>query len=243
MALEGLNFGSFQNIIDLGCGFGFFTSSLKGKIRYDAAVTGIDRIDKYRSMFLETCNNIGIKGTFYSSGAEMIKALPSNSFDLILSSYSIYFFPELIPQIARILKPEGGLVIITHSTKHVPECINLARESLIEFGTPPPDKFPYEELIERFDDADAFAVLSKYFNQVSVKEFESSLVFNKNNFAELRKYFEFKKPYYIPSNIKLKQLLFERMMEKLMNHLRLHELFTITKNDIIYTSFEPFKNE
>jgi len=242
MALEKLKFGTIKNIMDLGCGFGFFTSSLKGKIRSDAQITGIDRIDNYRSLFLETCKSIGAEGIFYSSGAEIIKSLPSNSFDLILSSYSIYFFPELIPQIARILLPEGYLVIITHSTKHVPECIDLVKDSLIELKTPAPEKFPYEELIGRFDDADAFVKLSEHFNKVIVKEYKSSLVFQINMYEELKQYFEFKKPYYIPSNLKLTQPLFDKMMEKLKTHLTLFKQFTITKNDKIYISFEPVKN-
>ena len=102
-ALEGLNLESANEILDLGCGFGFFTLSLKNKVPLNAAVIGIDRISQNRASFLDACRSIGIKGKFNGSGIDSIKTLPSNRFELILCSYALYFFPEIMFQIGALV--------------------------------------------------------------------------------------------------------------------------------------------
>ena len=41
LALDGLDLSSSKRILDLGCGFGFFTEALKGRVSNDAIITGV----------------------------------------------------------------------------------------------------------------------------------------------------------------------------------------------------------
>src|SRR5512147_1718087 len=79
MALAGLDLRSCRRILDLGCGFGFFTEGVGGKVHPDATATGIDQVGNYRSHFLDACRRAGIRGRFYSSGASRTRKFPAGS--------------------------------------------------------------------------------------------------------------------------------------------------------------------
>lgn len=64
IALNGLNLSGARKIIDLGCGCGFFTRGLKGRIQKDVEIVGIDRHSKCKQLYLNACEIIGVSGTF-----------------------------------------------------------------------------------------------------------------------------------------------------------------------------------
>jgi len=88
-ALGSSDLSRCRTILDIGCGFGFFTEALKGKVHQDAVVTGIDMIPGYEEYFLEACRQSGVKGFFLSSGTESIQYFSSRSWDLIICSYAL----------------------------------------------------------------------------------------------------------------------------------------------------------
>ncbi len=241
-ALVGLPLKSRKAILDLGCGFGFFTRSLKGKINPRAKILGIDRIPDYRPLFLETCVSVNLTGDFKGTGVSSILTLPSKTFDMVICSYALYFFPDIIPEIARILKPSGLFVCITHSNNHANECINLVKGSIVDLNIPPSSYLPYQELISRFDNKNGFDLLSPWFADVKEKEYTNSLVFNNNDFANLKLYFEFKKPYYLPHNHDQANKIIEKVNTKLEVDLQAGILFRITKDDTIFICSKPLLN-
>ncbi len=63
IALEGIDFSQAEKLLDLGCGFGFFSQALKGKIIPQARVTGIDCHSGYRDFYIDLCKKAGIEGS------------------------------------------------------------------------------------------------------------------------------------------------------------------------------------
>ncbi|MEJ2595694.1 MAG: methyltransferase domain-containing protein [bacterium] len=241
-ALEGLNLISASKILDLGCAFGFFTRALGNRIDPDSMITGIDHTKAYRHDFLESCHSIGVKGYFYGTGVEKVYALPDDAFDLVLSSYSIYFFPDILPEIRRILKPEGHFVIISHATNHAGECIRFIMETFQEMEIVQPSFFPYQELVSRFNDNNGKQILSRWFDEVVMKEHRSALLFRPEDFQSLKRYFQFKKPYYIPGDSKNSQRIANKALERLKALLDQGKSFRVTKDDVIFVCTKPRKN-
>ena len=241
-ALEGLPLKSSKTILDLGCGFGFFTRSLKGKIRPGAKILGIDRIPGYRPLFLDSCESVNLKGDFKGTGATSLFALPSDSVDLVICSYALYFFPDIIPEISRILKPSGLFICITHSNNHANECIHLVREIFVVLNIPAPTQLPYQELMNRFDNRNGFDLLSPWYADVIQKKYSSSLLFEEPDFNNLQLYFKFKKPYYIPNNLNLDTTnrILEKAIDKLKTVLQAGIIFRITKDDTIFICSKPY---
>ena len=63
-ALRNVNIKDATQVIDLGCGFGFFTMALKEKINNTAIVSGIDCFAEYREPYLSVCRKMGFTGRF-----------------------------------------------------------------------------------------------------------------------------------------------------------------------------------
>ena len=238
-ALSSLDLETARAILDLGCGFGFFTQSLKDKVSVQATIQGIDQIPAYKTVYLDHCLAAGLRGTFSGAGIKSIKQLPDASFDLILCSYSLYFFPDIIPDIARLLKPSGHAVIITHDDQHAIECMDLVRATFKEAGHASPEKLPYEDLIRGFNGTNGQKLLSPFFRSTVKKEYRSALIFKQGEFDELKSYFEFKKPYYFPGEKEVSEHLTGLILDKLKIILKSGIPFRITKDDTIFICSEP----
>ena len=231
-ALEGLSFRSGENILDVGCGFGFFTLALKGRVRKGTKVLGIDRFAAYRKPFLDSCKSAGLDGRFTGSGIKTVYSLPSASFDLVLCSYCLYFFPGIIPELSRILKPDGIFVTITHAESHMKELIAFIKETYKMLKLHVSSLLPCEKLTNNFNDKNGGSLLSPSFARVKQKEYLSSLVFKPDNFKDLKTYLMVKRPFFIPDHLKDKDLIFDKIMSRL--HQKLIPEFRITKDDSIF---------
>jgi SAM-dependent methyltransferase len=197
LALHGLDLSGCRRILDLGCGFGFFTAALKGRVHPDAVVTGVDIIGEYEPLFLDTCKEAGLGGEFRSSGISAVRDLEDASIDLILCSYSLYFFPESIGDLARLLKGVGRLVAITHHKEGLREAIRIARNFLGERGLLEEGKrLPIEELLSEFSSENGYEILSRWFQDVRALNYENALVFGCEELSPLLEYFRFKWPFF-----------------------------------------------
>ena len=97
VALEGADLSHVHRVLDLGCGYGFFTERLTGRLGSQAHITGIDVIEKNnRDSFLHAVDHMGYTGTFIQGSADLIRDMADSGFDLVITSYSLYFFPHLI---------------------------------------------------------------------------------------------------------------------------------------------------
>lgn len=52
---------------------------------------------------------------------------------MVLCSYAMYFFPEIIPEVSRILKNDGVFIVITHATPHLHQFSDFVRAILVVF--------------------------------------------------------------------------------------------------------------
>ncbi len=99
-----------KTVLDLGCGEGRYSRTLKSK---GAIVTAIDPVAE----FISHAKLLDPESTYIESFAESIP-LPDNSFDLILSYLTIIDIDDMeatSKEIIRLLKPNGQLIIVTLS--------------------------------------------------------------------------------------------------------------------------------
>lgn len=238
-ALANFSFENVKNILELGCGFGFFTRALKDKINSDVSILGIDRCPDYQRAYLNSCNMAGIQGNFEGDGVKNLHKINDNSYGFIICSYAMYFFPDVIPEISRILKPGGTFITITHSLNHLSELISFIKKIFKEQGLYYPDLLPYEKLIRNFTDENGIRLLSKSFENIEEKDYKSSLVFVKGDEENLAKYLRFKQPFYIPDAAKKLPEVYTNIISELCNKLVEGNTFRITKDDTIYICNNP----
>jgi len=194
-ALEGLALGEVKNVLDLGCGYGFFTEKLAARLHSQAHITGIDLIEKNnRDSFLHTVRQMGYKATFIQGSAEVIRDMPEKSYDLIVTSYSLYFFPHLIPEIARILKRSGVFIAVTHSRNSLHEVAAFVSRSMKKTGIDPPEDLKIHALFHAFSLEEGLDKLSPYFEEVERIVYQNSLVIPFEHFNDFLEYITIKKP-------------------------------------------------
>lgn len=239
VALEGLDFNGDKTILDLGCGFGFFTRSLKGRVSKNSNIMGVDRCAGYDKAFYHSCSIAGVKGNFKGIGAEYLHDIPTNFFDHIICSYALYFFPDVISQISRILKSNGFFVTITHSAQHLFELFSYVKKAFYAQKIIIPECLPYEKLIGNFNDKNGYELLSPYFGFVEEKKYSSSLIFKMGDEENFKKYLKFKQPFYVPAHSTKGNIYYDRIIERLCDGLRSGKPFRITKDDTIYVCYKP----
>ncbi len=149
-ALDSLDLSACRTILDLGCGFGFFTLGLQKRIAPGARITGIDYYGSYRNIYLDACKQAGIKGDFNPKGIYAIETMPPDSVDMVLCSYALYYFPGYISRIARIIHPDGTFVAITHSRPHLHKLTTFIKGVLKTNGIPYIEPLPDDALISNF---------------------------------------------------------------------------------------------
>ncbi len=164
--LNQADLSSCQNVLELGCAFGAFTEALKDKLHPEAKITGIDIIPEYKPFFLEACRRAGYSGYFSSSGIDRIKKYPADSFDLVICSYALYFFPDMIPEIARVLKKDGLFVTITHSQADMQEIVGIVKKILRQNNSlDDKQSLPIELIFEQFSAENGKNASPSFFRQ------------------------------------------------------------------------------
>ena len=242
-AFRGLDLSGCRTVLDIGCGFGFFSGGLAGKLGPDAEITGIDRYEKYRNPYMETAGKAGLKSNFISEGISAVNHFDECSYDMVICSYALYFFPDFIPEVARILKDDGMFVVITHSCPHMKELTYLVNGILASENMPHERLLPYEMLINRFCDHNGTGLLAPWFSNISRKEFRSEIVFTPPDFDKFAEYFRFKFPFFIPCGKKDEKKLTDLILHKVNQLLEETGSFIITKDDTIFICSKPVKNK
>ncbi len=242
-ALDGLDLSNAREVLDLGCGFGFFTEALGGKVHPGARVTGIDRFPEYEYFYYLACEKAGLRADFKSSGIETSRKLPSSSFDLIICSYAMYFFPGYISEISRILKDDGIFIAITHSLPHMEEFCSYVRGVLKENGLIVTIDLPYETLISQFSNLNGASLLKPWFGQVDAKPYLCNLVFGSGDHENLIDYFNFKHYFFIPEMIDPDDRLHANVIDHIRRDLKEKGGMKVSKNDTIFVCRSPKGHE
>ncbi|MCD4746925.1 MAG: class I SAM-dependent methyltransferase [Bacteroidales bacterium] len=240
IALKNLNLLSSKNILDLGCGFGFFTRALKNKVCPDATITGLDCFKEYKNKFLNSCTESGFKGKFNSSGISALNKFESNSFDLILCSYALYFFPESISEISRIMKNNSIFIVITHNKSHLKEITKIINNFFIKNNIYITKELPHDKLIENFSGENGYMLLKQYIGNIKKIEYKNSLFFNIEYLHNFIEYFRFKKSFFIPGDLYYDNKLMDLIENNLNEQIKSKKRLLITKNDTIFVCTQPF---
>ena len=234
MALEKVDFSNVLNILDLGCGYGYFTRGLKGKVHSNTIITGIDCHARNKQLYLNACSETGIQGNFISEGISYIKSIDSKSIDLILCSYALYFFPEYIHEIARVLKDNGTFVVITHAQPHMKEFTQYVKDILYNEGVECQEPLPYESLIQGFSNENGEELLSTDFLNIESINYIGRLVFDYNDIESFVSYFKFKRSFFIPCKETDIEDMSAIILNRINTDLQRFKKFEISKNDIIF---------
>ncbi len=186
VALSNIDLGSVHDVLDLGCGFGFMAEVIAARVAPDARFLGIDACSENSSSYLECVKASGRDCEF--SHYQISDTLPwgDRSFDLVLASYSLYFFTDIIPEIVRVLRPGGIFITITHFLDSFSELYRAA--NLSEKDT------PMFKLISRFPAENGEKILTKYFTSVERIDYCNMLNFRKKDLKDLLEYTRFKLP-------------------------------------------------
>jgi len=179
--LEGLALPDARQVLDLGCGFGFWSEALARRVSGAARFVGVDVCAGTAEAYVERLRAAGREAQFVCRDlSSAVLDWPSASFDVIIAGYSLYFFPEVLPEVARLLVPAGVFVGVTHTQQS-------CRDLLAVVGLAEDDP-GLVELIGRFSVENGARELERWFVQVQRVDYENSLVFSRGHFDELWDY-------------------------------------------------------
>lgn len=239
IALEGLQLQDCKTALDFGCGFGYFTRALKDRINPECKILGIDLCPENEASYLESTRIANLNGEFSGSDEKVILTIPTDTVDLVICSYALYFFPAIMSEISRVLKPSGVFISITHSKTHLTEVLSFIRDVFEELGIQKPESLPCQSLSDNFNDSNGSQLLSPWFSNIEEKKYNNSLHFKIDDFEDLKKYFKFKQGHFIEDNIDYKDKVLNKMMSSLRLQLQQERTFKITKNDAIFICKKP----
>jgi SAM-dependent methyltransferase len=177
--LKGRNISS---IIDIGCGYGWFEEGLEGPYE---RVVGIDCHGENERPFLTAARRVAAAASFLKLRLPAPIPVADGTFDLAVAAYSLYFFPESLGEIRRVLKSGGVLLVITHS------------ESMMEEGERHFSFTNLRALIGRFSAENGEARLKAHFSKVEIIDYPNALVFPRGSIEDLEKYIDFKREFIV----------------------------------------------
>lgn len=192
-ALKGVDFSRVHNILDLGCGFGFSTLGFRGKLRPNTHIVGLDMQETYQRPFLQACESVGAIGEFHASDVAELATYPPSSFDLVFCCYSLYFFPQAVADIARVLNKDGTFIAVTHSQETLAELVRYLPPTLKSLGIRVPELLGIQRLMRVFSSENGEELLYPSFGEVERRIFANQLRFGPGELRHLEVYLAMKK--------------------------------------------------
>ncbi len=230
LALKGIGLESLKAVLDLGCGFGFMAEKMVEMTAPGVRITGMDACKENEEAFLSVFQRAGREAEFLLY--EISDSLPFDpeSFDLVISSYSIYFFPGIIPDVARVLRKEGLFLVITHSRSSFTglyEAMGISRKD---------SEIP--RLLRAFSAENGEEKLSRSFRDIERIDFPNTLSFTERDFNDLMLYAGFKLPLLL-RDCDNHGLLPDAYKKRLLFSLSDKKEILIDKNDTIFRCRGP----
>ncbi|OPY03106.1 MAG: Methyltransferase domain protein [Syntrophorhabdus sp. PtaB.Bin047] len=202
-----------RSILDLGCGYGWFEEVMPGGLDL---IVGIDCLPENEAPFLANASARAREAAFRVMTLPAPTGLPADHFDLVLSLYSLYFFPGAVGEIARVLKPGGSFLSLTHSA------------SMLEEGQHYFDFRNLRKVIERFSAENGEAFLRQHFTTVSHIDYPNALLFREGDEDSLALYIDFKREF-IEKDVDPRIV-----RDKMLSELRRKGELRFNKNDRIF---------
>lgn len=225
VALRGLDLSSVRRILDLGCGFGFMTEQLARRVADDAEFVGVDVWPDNEQAFRQRVVQAGRRADFRCMEVNSTLPWPEGAFDLVCCCFSLYFFPEVIPEIARVLTGDGLLLIVTHSERSVEGQLAVAG-----YGTA---ASKLVALARMFSAENGREKLAGSFSRIKRIDYHNELRFEAGHREELDAYLRFKLPLLVP-NAALGDDLPEGLRRFIEDRLADPGEVVIDKNDAIF---------
>lgn len=188
--LSGLDLSFARSALDLGCGFGFLTDTIAARLAPDAQIVGLDACRANENAYLARVARTGRSVRFIHEHIDTRLDWPDESFDLVIASFSLYFFASVVPEIARVLTPGGMFLTITHTEK---SCRDLLRVA----GLPGPNS-RLLDIVRQFSVESADEVLKPWFGEIERIDYRNSLTFEPAHRDDLLTYLRFKLPLLAP---------------------------------------------
>jgi SAM-dependent methyltransferase len=230
VALDGLDLSKATNVLDLGCGFGFMSEALVRRFGRDARIIGVDACATNEQPYLERVAGACPAGSFVCQRIDTRLDWPDDSFDLIVASYSLYFFPEVIADVARVLTPRGLFIALTHAEQ---SCRGLlCAVGGVEIGSP---QLPVSRNFSAENGSD---LLTPWFDEVERVEYRNSLVFEAAEQDDLRTYLRFKLPFLSPASEPGSELP-EPLWQAVQTSLARQGRVVLPKNDAVFRCRKP----
>jgi SAM-dependent methyltransferase len=204
-----------RTMLDLGCGYGWVEQSVPPGLDY---ILGLDCLAENRAAFLETSGKIAKGVEFKQVRLSTDIPAPSTAFDLVIAAYSLYFFPGIIPEVKRLLRPQGVFLVITHS------------ESMLEEGQQFFDFRNLREVIRSFSAENGEEKLRNHFSRVDFIDYPNTLLFTTGSDRDLASYIDFKKEF-ISRDVDPKVV-----TEKMLEELRKNGSVKFNKDDRIFVA-------
>lgn len=184
VALDGRDLSGVQDVLDLGCGFGFMAEKLAGRVAAAARFIGVDALESNRLPFTRRVRAAQCDARFVPARLDGRLDWPDRSFDLVVASYSLYFFPRTVPEIARVLRPGGSFLGVTHSEASMQAMVRLA-------GVPEKES-PLLMLVRGFSAENGAGVLGRWFDGVTRCDYPNTLCFHLDDVEDLLTYLQYK---------------------------------------------------
>ncbi len=243
IALEGLALSWARHILELGCGYGAFTNKLAGRLHHDAEITGIDMVAENGPHFYAVVDALGYRCSFIHGNASLIKRMATDSFDLVIASYSLYFFPQLIEDIARILNPEGVFVVITHSRHSLVEILEFIPKCLTKMGLGRPGRTRLARLFDVISMENGHRKLALYFDRIETVLYKNRLMFSREDIKDCLDYI-MKKDTLLFKDIEdkyplQKETIRSHFYNDLNQYIMEKGFLSVTKDDAIFRCYHP----
>jgi SAM-dependent methyltransferase len=245
IALNGIDLSKKGRVLELGCGYGFFIEKLNNRLLDDAVICGVDLVENNREIYLNTVGSIGYRGTFLKDSVEVMKNFKDSSYDLIIASYSLYFFPGILDEVARILKPDGVFITLTHSMYSLREITDLIPECIESIGINAPEEIKLNKLFMQFSKENGNNKLLPYFEIVEKIDFDNKMIFQIDHIDDCIYYIEKKRHLiykevldrYPDMVVDLESCLSQRVFY----HAKINKEIVITKDDAVFRCYNPQK--
>ncbi len=230
VALDGLDLSSATRILHLGCGFGFMAEKLVGRVAPDAELVGVDAWQSNEKPFLERVSSAGRTGRFCCMELDSVLPWEDQSYDVVVCCFSLYFFVGILPEIARVLKPDGLFLAVTHSEHSVAGDLPAAGFEKAATGL--------LALTRNFSGENGSELLKAHFGEVTRIEYNNSLKFERDHLDELFTYMRFKLPLLVPGAKPTDEIPADLARYARMAMSRAGEV-VVEKNDAIFHARRP----
>ena len=240
---KNLNYKKKIKVADIGCGYGRCIKYLKNIIPKESEYIGIDPLRNNEVPFQDKNSQAGFKGRFLCGGSHRISDFPENYFDLVLCNYSLYFFIDKLPLIAKHVNSNGLFITITHSNNSLRELLKDLQKVLKLRHEPTWLELGSEQILDNFSAENGLGLLTPYFTKIEKIKYYNNLEFDNNSINELIDLLNFKKTTLIHHNdyieyIKTKE--FDDLLKKeITKKIQKYGKYILNKDDVIFHCRKP----